>query len=174
MEVATVTEAGHGAAERRRDEAAGSQGARDEKAGAALRRPVDYWLKLVDRLINLRFEQLLEEHGLTRREWEMLWLLTTGPATVEELDDALLPFLGERGDPSSVEQLRELVESRWVESKGQSYRLSAHGRRSVGRIAAVVEHSDEGIRAGVNPEDFETAVRVLRQMAHNLGSPNST
>jgi hypothetical protein len=38
----------------------------------------------------------------------------------------------------------------------------------------VVEHSDEGITAGVNPEDLETAVRVLRQMAHNQGSPNST
>jgi coproporphyrinogen III oxidase-like Fe-S oxidoreductase len=167
-EVVTVTEARHGAAERSVPETGGSGGAQDQGRRAAPQRPVDYWLKLVDRLINERFDQLLDEHGVTRREWEMLRLLTRGPASLDELDEALLPFLDPTGRLTSGEQIRELVESGWVESDGQSYRLSSRGRRSVERIGAMVERSDEAIRAGVSPEEFETLVEVLRQMARNL------
>jgi hypothetical protein len=145
-----------------------SASAQDQDGRAVLRGPIDYWLKLVDRLINERFDELLYEHGVTRREWEMLRLLSTGPATLAELDEALLPFLGPPAPDTSAEQLKELAGSGWVQESGPTYRLTSAGYRSYERIAVVVERSNEAITAEVDPEDFATAVAVLRQMARNL------
>ena len=156
------------AGERTVDPAGSSASEQDQDGRAAVRRPIDYWLKIVDRLINERFDELLYEHGITRREWEMLRLLSTGPAAQVELDEALLPFLGPPAPHTSAEQLKELAGSGWVEESGPTYRMTSAGYRSYERIAVVVERSNEAITAGVDPEDFATAVAVLRQMARNL------
>ncbi len=56
-------------------------------------RPIGFWLKLVDRLIDEQFAATLEEHGVTRRQWQLLNVLSREPATVEQLDAAVAPFL---------------------------------------------------------------------------------
>ncbi|MCW2810099.1 MAG: hypothetical protein JWP61_557 [Friedmanniella sp.] len=132
--------------------------------------PVDYWLKLVDALINRRFAELLDEHGLTRRQWEMLRMLTAGPASPEVLDEALSPFLGRPSSPSSVDQLGELVDSGWVSPAGEEYGVTDFGQQCFDRISAAVERSDAAITAGLDPGDLDTTVAVLQQMARNLGS----
>lgn len=58
---------------------------------ASPHRPLDFWLKLVDTLINLHFQAMLEEHGIVRRQGEMMRMLSRGPATQEDLDAALAP-----------------------------------------------------------------------------------
>ena len=63
-------------------------------------RPLDFWLKLVDTLINVHFQIMLEEHGIIRRQWEMMRLLSRAPASQDDLDAALAPFLPE-GEPGS-------------------------------------------------------------------------
>jgi hypothetical protein len=133
------------------------------------RPPVDYWLKLVDALINQRFAELLDEHGVTRREWEMLRLLTAGPATREVLDEALLPFLGPAPGTSTADQLAELVDSGWVARDEAGYILTSVGRQSFTRLDAAVQRVDSAITAGLAPEELATAVAVLQQMARNLG-----
>ena len=56
-------------------------------------RPIGFWLKLVDRLIDDGFARTLEEHGVTRRQWQLLNVLSRQRATVEQLDHiaTLLP-----------------------------------------------------------------------------------
>ena len=34
-------------------------------------RPIGFWLKLVDSLIDEQFASTLEEHGVTRRQWQL-------------------------------------------------------------------------------------------------------
>jgi hypothetical protein len=68
-------------------------------------RPIGFWLKLVDRLIDESFDSLLEEHGVTRRQWQLLNVLQRGPATLEQLDSAVAPFLREEAGESSAEHL---------------------------------------------------------------------
>jgi hypothetical protein len=57
--------------------------------GPADRRPIGFWLKLVDRLI----DAVLGDAGLTRRHWQVLNLLQTQPATLQRIDTRLAPFL---------------------------------------------------------------------------------
>ena len=79
---------------------------------ASPHRPLDFWLKLVDTLINLHFRAMLEEHGIVRRQWEMMRMLSRGPASQEDLDAALAPFLPEGESGSSAAELSELSRQR--------------------------------------------------------------
>ena len=48
-------------------------------------RPIGFWLKLLDQLINEQFDSTLEDHGVTRRQWQLLNLLTNDDATQAEI-----------------------------------------------------------------------------------------
>ncbi len=91
-------------------------------------RPIGFWLKLVDRLIDEQFAATLEEHGVTRRQWQLPERARREPATVEQLDAAVAPFLSaatpEGGAESSAEHLSELHRERVGGRDGE--RLRAH------------------------------------------------
>ena len=59
---------------------------------ATQERPIGFWLKLLDQLVDEQFGASFEEHGVTRRQWQMMNLLTNGPASEKELSDQLKPF----------------------------------------------------------------------------------
>jgi hypothetical protein len=62
------------------------------------RRPIGYWLKHLDRLIEDNFDRLLASEGLTRRHWQLLNTLHRGPSTHEELAEAVAPFVTDHPD----------------------------------------------------------------------------
>ncbi|MGJ9403341.1 MarR family winged helix-turn-helix transcriptional regulator [Arthrobacter sp. KK5.5] len=136
-------------------------------------RSLGYWLKLVDSLISEQFAVSLEEHGVTRRQWQLLNVLEKGPATGGELTSALSPFFGEpvaEGEPTSPsEHLAELVESGWVAEDGHTFTLTERGATSLDRLTELVDSMREESSAGVSPEDYSTTVSSLRRMALNLG-----
>ncbi|MEE1621815.1 MarR family winged helix-turn-helix transcriptional regulator [Zafaria sp. Z1313] len=136
-------------------------------------RPLGYWLKLVDSLISEQFTVSLEEHGVTRRQWQLLNVLSRGPASGGELTAALAPFFGEPapdGEPSSPsEHLAELVESGWVAEQGSTFTLTERGATSLDRLTAIVDAMREESSAGISEEDYATTVASLRRMALNLG-----
>ena len=51
-----------------------------------LQRPIGYWLKHLDRLIEASFERIFADEGLTRRDWQVLSTLDAAP-----MDDGGLP-----------------------------------------------------------------------------------
>ncbi len=136
-------------------------------------RPIGYWLKLVDSLISEQFATSLEEHGVTRRQWQLLNLLGAKPHTSEELMSALAPFFDEvspEGEPASpAEHLTELLESGWVAQEGESYALTDRGKISLERLTELVEGMRERSSAGVTEEQYETTIATLQRMATNLG-----
>jgi hypothetical protein len=137
------------------------------------RRPVGFWLKLVDRLIDEQFAQTLEEHGVTRRQWQLMNVLATGPASVAQLDVEVAPFLRGATDDSpaesSVEHLTELIESAWVDATPTGYELTERGRAALDRLEAVVAEQRTVATAGVTEDEYTAAVNVLERMARNLG-----
>jgi hypothetical protein len=135
----------------------------------AAARPIDFWLKLLDKLINEQFTRTLEEHGVTRRQWEVMSLLSTRPASQSELDEVLSPFATELPATSLAEDLAELVESGWLASREQDFELTERGRTSYERIELVLRSTNEDIARGVSDEDYSTMLRVLERMAINLG-----
>ncbi|WP_341953200.1 hypothetical protein [Salinibacterium sp. TMP30] len=146
--------------------------------------PIGYWVKLVDRLIDGLFATTLEEHGITRRQWQLLNVLSQDAAGVERLDREIAPFLSPANAAvppetpgahmSSLESLTELVESEWLTTDGSLYDLTDRGRAVVERLTAVI--ADERTRAtvGVTLEQYETAVTVLETMARNLNPEGFT
>lgn len=132
-------------------------------------RPIGYWLKLVDRLIDEQFASTLEEHGVTRRQWQLLNVLSRESATVEQLDAAVAPFLSSDDGESSAEHLTELIESAWVDATPTGYELTDRGRTAFERLAEVVATQRTIVADGVTAEQYEQTVAVLERMARNLG-----
>ena len=143
-------------------------------------RPIGFWLKLVDRMIDEQFAATLEEHGVTRRQWQLLNVLSTESATLEQLDAAVAPFLSGRPiaaapdfsdapDATAAEHLTELVESSWVQHSSGSYELTERGSLAFHRLAEVVATQRTVMTADLSPDEYEATVSSLERMARNLG-----
>lgn len=132
-------------------------------------RPIGFWLKLVDRMIDEQFATTLEEHGVTRRQWQLLNVLSREPATVEQLDAAVAPFLSADQPESSAEHLSELIESAWVDATPTGYELTDRGRSAFQRLATVVDELRSRLSDGLTKEQYEETVVILERMARNLG-----
>jgi len=136
-------------------------------------RPIGFWLKLVDRLIDEQFASTLDEHGVTRRQWQLLNVLSRGAATLADLDEAVAPFLtaGVDGAPpeSSAEHLTELIDSAWVDATPTAYELTDKGRVAFARLADVVAEQRTVIAQGITDAEYLATVNVLTRVAKNLG-----
>src|SRR5690606_7895822 len=135
----------------------------------ATQRPIGFWLKLVDRLIDERFAAIIEEHGVTRRQWQLMGVITGGGATAEQLDAALAPFLTAGGDETSADHLAELVESDWVVVDVDRYALTERGDTAYARLGTIVEGLRSTIAEGLSDAEYASTVASLERMARNLG-----
>lgn len=135
----------------------------------AQQRPIGFWLTLVDGLINDQFNNIVEEHGVTRRQWQIMNILGENPSTAEVLDEALAPFFGQAPDGSSVEHLDELIESGWVIADSGTYALTDLGHSSLATLSEVVTRNRDHITEGISAEEYEQTLDVLQRMARNFG-----
>jgi DNA-binding MarR family transcriptional regulator len=131
--------------------------------------PIGYWLRLIENLINSQFDATLDEHGITRLQWQLLNALAAGPQSVVQLDGAVRPFLVGIGEQSSINHLTELIESGWVDATPTGYELTARGHAARDRLSNVVAGQRADMAAGVSPEDYATSVKTLEKIARNLG-----
>ena len=131
-------------------------------------RPIGYWLRLVDGLIDEQFAQTLDEHGVTRMQWQLLNVLARGQASVEMLDAAVAPFLVAGGE-TTIDHLTELIESAWVDATPTGYELTERGHGALDRLTNVVAEQRTVMSAGVAESDYLTTVSTLERMAINLG-----
>jgi DNA-binding MarR family transcriptional regulator len=132
-------------------------------------RPIGYWLKLVDNLVDEQFARTLDEHGVTRMQWQLMNVLARGNATVGQLDAAVAPFLAVDGATTSLDHLSELIESAWVDATPTGYELTERGRAALDRLTTVVTTQRTQMSAGLTEADYLTTISTLRQMATNLG-----
>jgi hypothetical protein len=141
-------------------------------------RPIGYWLKLVDSLIDEQFAATLEEHGVTRRQWQLLNILSRGTSTVDQLDEALAPFLSKderAGKPeSAAEHLTELIDSAWIDATPSGYELTERGVGALDRLTTVVAAQRTSIAQGVDSDEYAATIDVLERMAKNLGWSSET
>lgn len=130
-------------------------------------RPIGYWLKKLDRLIDEQFEEQLGEAGLSRRQWQVINLLEGDPRSVPELQSELEPFLQE--DPDDLtDALSGLVTRGWVASQDNIVNLTETGQAQLKLIKAKVTELRQASMAGISPEEYQTTIDVLARMASNL------
>jgi DNA-binding MarR family transcriptional regulator len=139
------------------------------RGGQPPRRPVDFWLRLLDRLINEHFGKALDEHGITRRQWEVMNLLSRGPVSHDELVEALARVHRDVQPATLTDELSELEDSGWLRRREQEYELTELGYTSYRRLEPVLRATDEEIGRGISRDDFATVLEVLERMAMNLG-----
>ncbi|QEE60275.1 MarR family transcriptional regulator [Salinibacterium sp. dk2585] len=132
-------------------------------------RPIGYWLKLVDRLIDERFAAIIEEHGVTRRQWQLLSVLSASSATLEQLDLAVAPFVEPGSSESAAEHLGELRESGWVTVTDGEYAITERGTIAFTRLSEVVDGLRNSLAKDFTEEEYLTTVNSLERMARNLG-----
>ena len=133
------------------------------------RRPIGFWLKLVDRLLDEGFERLLDDAGLTRRHWQVLTALQPGPVTVQELDARLAPFL-DRREPSTGPVLDDLAACGWATRTADGRAaVTPAGAAAHERLLADVSAHRRRITDGITAEEYRATVAILERMAANLG-----
>jgi hypothetical protein len=135
-------------------------------------RPIGYWLKKLDGLIDAEFERQLGEASLSRRQWQVLNLIEDGPRSVPELESELKPFLREVLDFGDA--LSGLVTRGWVDSTDNIMGLTETGRAQFGLLKARVAELRQALTAGISAEEYQATIDVLARMAVNLESHRNT
>ena len=120
-------------------------------------------------MINLHFRNMLEEHGVVRRQWEMMRLLSRAPASQEDLDAALAPFLPEDEPGASAAALSELTDSGWLTQINGVYELTERGRVVHQRLDEVFSHKNQDLAEG----DQSRRLRARRERARANSKPTS-
>ena len=130
-------------------------------------RPIGYWLKKLDRLIDTQFELQLSTARLSRRQWQLLNLLENNPRSVPELEAELEPFL-----QGVVQELSDalvgLVTRGWAESRDNIVNLTETGRAQFEIVKATAAEVRQTLMRGIPPEEYRTTIDVLARMAANL------
>jgi hypothetical protein len=131
-------------------------------------RPIGYWLKEVDRLLDQSFAQALATEHCSRRHWQLLNVLQGGPASEAGLESAVAPFAAT--DAEGVRAaLTDLVQRGWAEPlAGATVQLTSEGLQTHRRLQATVAEQRRHIAEGVSEADYRTTVSVLERMAGNL------
>jgi DNA-binding MarR family transcriptional regulator len=125
-------------------------------------KPIGWWLKEVDRLLEASFEQVLAADGLNRRQWQAL----NAAAGPDSIATALAPFL--TGDPAELAAVTDpLVARGWLDGE----RLTDEGRAALTALTEKVQLQRRRVTAGVSDEEYVATIGVLRQMAQNLATP---
>jgi DNA-binding MarR family transcriptional regulator len=122
-------------------------------------KPIGWWLKELDRLLESSFEQVLASDGLTRRQWQTL----NAAAGPESIAVTLAPFLA--GDPGELSAAVDPLTARgWL----QDERLTDAGQAALDGLKAKVQTQRARVTAGITGEEYAATIGVLRRMAGNL------
>ncbi len=118
-------------------------------------RPIGFWIKLVDRLLDEQFEATLDEHGVTREQWQLLNVLARDGAAADLTD--------------AVDDVAELGESGWIVMTPTGYELTERGHGALDRLTNVVAGQRTTVGAGIPEDAYLVTVATLEHMAFNLG-----
>ena len=134
---------------------------------AAAERPIGYWLKALDRLIDGQFESRLGDVGLSRRQWQILNLLHDGARSVPELQDELAPFIQDAPDELD-DAVTGLLSRGWADSQNAVISLTETGEAQFGLVTVKIAELRQDLAAGISPEEYRATIDVLVRMVANL------
>src|SRR5262245_42220179 len=130
-----------------------------------MNKPIGYWLKTLDRLIDENFDRALAAEGVHRRQWQILNIIQAGAAHDAEIAAALGPFWTE-GAITPGEVLADMTRRGWITGH-EPRQLTPGGAAALDAIRERTSLREE-IMAGLTAEQYTQTVAVLEQMAANL------
>lgn len=129
-------------------------------------KPIGYWLKHLDNLLDQQFAATLAGLGVSRRDWQVLNTLSRGPAGRPDLEAALAPFWA-TGEPDLARVLDDLRERRWT-TADEPVALTDAGRAAHADLAQRIGETRGTLLNGLTREQYGETVRVLSVMAANV------
>lgn len=143
--------------------------------GSGPERPIGYWLKLVDRLIDESFDGVFHHSGLTRRHWQVLNTIRDGVSEETAVDGVLSPFTGPAGDArhgagtAVAAEVDDLVRRGWVARGDTGLSVTVAGNHAYHDLLDAVSLSRERVGEGISRAEYAQTVATLERMARNLG-----
>jgi hypothetical protein len=139
------------------------------------RRPLGYWLRVIEGPLRENMRSVFATFGVTRREWRTLATLHSGPATVADLETAMPPRRhGDHGHgPRTHRTLEQLldgfVQRGWASADRGSYALTAEGERIHDAVLTNVQTVRATVTSGIPDADYATTMTTLEKIAVNVG-----
>jgi DNA-binding MarR family transcriptional regulator len=134
----------------------------------AERKPIGYWLKRLDQLIEGSFDRALAQADLTRRHWQVMNVLHAGSASEQEIAEALQAFWRPRA-VAQDQVVGELVRRGWARrNEDHRYRLTSQGEAARAALVERVQALRAAMTDGLTRAQYAAVVDGLRRMAENL------
>ena len=129
-------------------------------------RPIGYWLRRADELLTSRIDAAQRENGLTRLGWQILNVVREGDEVgPDDVVSTLSPFAPAAEIHSTLASLRD--HGILAESRGR-FRITEPGSDLYRRALTAQQAIREAAFDGIEREEYETTLRVLRRLVDNL------
>jgi len=129
-------------------------------------RPIGWWIKHVDQLIEESFDRVLAGEGIGRKHWRVLNAIAGGVTTLPELDRALAPY--REAGPDLTVVLEQLVSRGWARRAASRLSLTQSGAAARERLVKAIAAHRGRVTEGIDERSQRAAVAILRQIARNL------
>jgi hypothetical protein len=130
-------------------------------------RPIGWWVKRLDELLEQAVEHAVRGAGLTRRHWQVLHDVAGGPTERSALVARLAPF----ADADGIDGvLGDLTARGWLDEAAAGLTLTADGRAAHERLLVEVSRIRRQVTDGVTPEDYARTVATLERMVTTVES----
>jgi hypothetical protein len=130
-------------------------------------RPVGYWVKRLDVALEALMDATLARLRLSRRQWQVLSTLSSGPAAPADLWEALRPFNETDGTGSQEQDMAALVRRQLVFLQDGRLTLTESGIALHATASGLVESTRQDLTAGIGADEYAMAVSVLERMCNN-------
>ena len=116
-------------------------------------RPIGWWVRRLDALLEEAVDAVVTGEGLTRRHWEVLHSLATGTDLEDEVDTVVSDLVG-RG---------------WVARLGTGrVGLTPEGAAAHDRVNRAVGRVRRHVADGLSRNEYERTILVLSRMVDNI------
>lgn len=130
-------------------------------------RPIGYWIKRLDAALELLLDSVLARLNLTRRQWQVINTLSSGPVSPADIKDILSPFNAADAGNAQERDLAALVRKGLVFVLDGRLSLTDAGVALHSKAAGLVEGSRHALMAGIGTDEYAMAVSVLERMSNN-------
>jgi DNA-binding MarR family transcriptional regulator len=130
-------------------------------------RPLGYWVKHLDALLEESLDRVLARSGIRRRHWQVLSVLREGPQSRAQVAEAMLAFWV-AASVTQTDVVDDLVRRGWAAIEGEVYTLTADGEEAYSRVTLDVATLRAQVTDGFSTEEYTAVIEALARMAANL------